>query len=254
MLQVKSISMDMNAQYCKAVKALYPPHIAIIYDGFHIIKNFNDRILTGLRRLEQNRLQEAEGRCRQNIAKLRVAVSKAPPPPPDKEALEQELREEQLSLKEVQGKYAALKGSRYVITSSREALQRKDELAREHNRHLAQTYEVKGGLPPLPPGGERKWSIRNVQRLDQVLGGANENLNLAFFLGDQLKAGLESTDEQEMREGGLEQWLLLSQTYVAQIPPLLASFNKMIRDRMEGIVARVKFPPTSNGHWRDAII
>jgi len=237
MLQVKSISMDMNAQYCKAVKALYP-HIAIVYDGFHIIKNFNDRILTGLRRLEQNRLQEAEGRCRQNIAKLRVAVAKAPLP--DKGALEQELREEQLSLREVQGKYAALKGSRYVITSSREALQRKDELAREHNRHLAQTYEVKG--LPLPPG-ERKWSIRNVQRLDQVLG-ANENLNLAFFLGDQLKAGLESTDEQEMREG-LEQWLLLSQTYVAQIP-MLASFNKMIRDRMEGIVARVKFP-TSNG-------
>jgi len=112
--------------------------------------------------------------------------------------LEQELREEQLSLREVRGKYAALKGSRYVITSSsREALQRKDELAREHNRHLALTYEVKG--LPLPPG-ERKWSKRNVQRLDQVLG-ANENLNLAFFLGDQLKAGLESTDEQEMREG-----------------------------------------------------
>jgi transposase len=49
MKNVQAISMDMNAQYAAAVKARYP-NIAIVYDGFHIVKNFNDRILTELRR------------------------------------------------------------------------------------------------------------------------------------------------------------------------------------------------------------
>ena len=237
MMQVKSISMDMNAQYCKAVEGAYP-HIAIVYDAFHICKNFNDRILTELRRLEQNRLQEAASGCRAKLTRLRKALCDAAQS--EKPAIELEIEELKTSVREAGRQYAALKGSRFVITSSRDVLKRKDELAREHNRHLAQRYENKG----LPlPNGERKWSIRNVQRLEQVLG-ENENLRLAFFLGDQLKAGLACTDERRMREG-LEQWLALSQSYVVQIP-MLKAFNKMIQTRMEGIVSRVRYP-TSNG-------
>lgn len=237
MMQVKSISMDMNAQYCKAVEGAYP-HIAIVYDAFHICKNFNDRILTELRRLEQNRLQEAASSCRAKLTKLRKALCDAAQS--EKPEIELEVEELRTSVREAGRQYAALKGSRFVITSSRDVLKRKDELAREHNRHLAQRYENKG----LPlPNGERKWSIRNVQRLEQVLG-ENENLKLAFFLGDQLKAGLACTDERRMREG-LEQWLALSQSYVVQIP-MLKAFNKMIQTRMEGIVSRVRYP-TSNG-------
>ena len=74
MLQVKSLSMAMNAQYGKAAGSVYP-HIAIVYDRFHIVRNFNDRILTELCRLEQNRLQEIIGRCKAQVVKLRKEPS-----------------------------------------------------------------------------------------------------------------------------------------------------------------------------------
>ncbi|WP_320127720.1 ISL3 family transposase [uncultured Sphaerochaeta sp.] len=237
MARVRSISMDMNAQYCKAVKSLYP-HIHIVYDAFHIVKNFNERILTELRRLEQNRLREGIAQCKARCARLRKACNGAPPE--RKQALLAEIAELRLSIQEAGRKYASLKGSRYVITSSRKALMKKDGIAREHNRELADKYEGKG-LPM--PEGEHKWSIRNERRLEEILG-EDQDLNLAFFLGDQLKAGLESTDGQSMRDG-LEQWLRLSGSYVAQIP-MLGAFNKMIRSRMDGIVSRVRFP-VSNG-------
>lgn len=237
MRHVKSIAMDMNAQYCKAVESMYP-HIAIVYDAFHITKNFNDRILTELRRLEQNRLQDAIADCKATIIKL-YKRSKGVPTEVA-EPLRQEITELKLSITEAQRKYAGLKNTRFVITSSRSALQEKDTIARKHNRELAETYEHKG--LPLPEG-QRKWSIQNIDRLEKVLG-ENENLNLAFFLADQLKAGLESVDETTMRNG-LKQWLALSERYVVHIP-MLKSFNKMIRTRIEGIVARARFP-ISNG-------
>lgn len=45
MKQVVAVSMDMNASYAKAFKE-YWPDIKIVYDGFHIIKNYNDMVLT----------------------------------------------------------------------------------------------------------------------------------------------------------------------------------------------------------------
>ena len=237
MLQVRSVSMDMNAQYCKAVESIYP-HIAIVYDAFHITKNFNDRIITELRRLEQNRLQEHISKSKAKAIRSRKAMKDADAA--GREALELEIAEQRLSAKEAERKYTALKGSRYVLTSSRVALQKKDELAKAHNRELAIAYENKG---LALPDGQRKWSTRNVQRLDQVLG-ESDNLSLAFFLGDQLKAGLDCTDEQEMKDG-LEQWLALSESFVVQIP-MLKAFNRMMSTRMEGIVSRVRFP-ISNG-------
>ena len=47
MRNVKAVAMDMNAQYCKAFSGLCP-WVRIVYDGFHIIKNYNDRVLTSL--------------------------------------------------------------------------------------------------------------------------------------------------------------------------------------------------------------
>lgn len=237
MKQVKSISMDMNAQYCKAVKAAYP-HIEIVYDGFHIIKNFNDRILTELRRLEQNSLQDIIKKCKNKVVDLRKKSKGTP----DKTAslLRQEIADLKITIKEVEARYKDLKGTRFLITSSREALLKKDTLAKKHNKELSDKYESKG--LELPPG-EFKRSTRNVQRLDEVLR-TNENLSVAFFLGDQLKASLDSVDETEMRDG-LKQWLELADSYRQEIP-MLESFNKMIRTRMDGIVARVKFP-ISNG-------
>lgn len=68
----------------------------------------------------------------------------------------------------------------------------------------------------------------------------NDNLKIAYYLGDQLKAGLDSITNKELKTG-MKQWLKLSQSFEEQIP-MLKSFNKMIIKRMDGILSRVDYP------------
>lgn len=237
MSRVKAISMDMNANYSCAIKAKYP-NIAIIYDGFHIIKNFNDRILTELRRLEQNRLREAEAKDHSRIRQLRYKKKRVNIQ--EQRIIENEIFEYQSYLKDIQRKYKELKNTRFLITSSRKALERKDEIAKKHNRYLYEKYEKKG---LNIPEDQYKWSISNVQKLEKILA-CNENIEIAYFLGDQLKAGLDATDAHEM-ERGMDKWLALSRSFEKEIP-MLKSFNKMIDTRIDGIISRIKYP-ISNG-------
>jgi transposase len=236
MKKVQALSMDMNTQYAAAVKARYT-NIAIVYDGFHIVKNFNDRILTELRRLEQNRLKE-EAKTHKSIKNLRTKKRKALAN--EQKTIDDAIFENQEYLKEIKRKYKELKNTRFLITSSRKALTQKDIMAKKHNRHLYEKYEKKG---LKIPENEHKWSIVNVKKLDNVLT-CNENLAIAYFLGDQLKAGLDSINEDEMSRG-LEKWLELSKSFEKTIP-MLKTFNKMIETRIEGILSRVKYP-ISNG-------
>ena len=67
------------------------PHMKVVYDHFHIVKNFNDKVISEVRKDEQRRLIE-EG----DIAAA-----------------------------------AALKGSKYILTSKRETLSAKDQDAEE---------------------------------------------------------------------------------------------------------------------------
>jgi len=237
MSRVKAISMDMNANYSRAIKSKYPS-IAIIYDGFHIVKNFNDRILTELRRLEQNRLREEEAKTHSRIRQLRYKKRKANIQ--EHRIIENETFEYKEYLKEVKRKYKELKNTRFLITSSRKALERKDEIAKKHNRYLYEEYEKKG---LNIPEDQYKWSISNVRNLEKILA-CNENIEIAYFLGDQLKAGLDATNASEM-ERGLDKWLTLSRSFEKEIP-MLRSFNKMIETRIDGIISRVKYP-ISNG-------
>ena len=239
MNHVKAISMDMNAQYCKAIQSRYP-HIKIVYDAFHIIKNFNDRIITELRRLEQNRLKDQEESIRQSIKRTRKECTPLPSGSQDKRVLLHKLNEDHQILKAIREDYNKLKHSRFHLLSTREGLRKKDEVAREHNRELNENYEKRGlSLPP----GERKWSINNELKLDTVLS-SNEHLNIAFFLGDQLKGALQTRNEADLKVG-MAQWLALSKKYVVNIP-MLKSFNKMLITRMDGILSRAIYP-ISNG-------
>lgn len=237
MNKVRAISMDMNAQYSSAIKIKYP-NIAIVYDGFHIVKNFNDRILTELRRLEQNRLKEEEAKT---YSRIRLLNSKKKSNRQiDKKTIDDEIYENKDIIKDIRRKYGELKNTRFLITSSRKALEKKDKIARIHNRYLYEEYEKKG---LKIPEDEHKWSISNVRKLDNILT-CNENLKIAYFLGDQLKAGLDSTNEDEMKRG-LNKWLKLSESFEKAIP-MLKPFNKMIETRMDGILSRAKYP-ISNG-------
>ncbi len=206
--------------------------------NFLYIKNFNDRILTELRRQEQRTHQQTIRETEVHIKDLNKTLRKASKE--EKEDLLIQIQEKQLDLKQAKREYSSIKGNRFIILSSRDALRRKDQIAKQRNKELHERYDYLG--TPIP-SDERIWSTRNEERLDNMLQ-SNDALNIAFFLSDQLKAGLECTDKEEMVLG-LRQWLALSDSYIEKIP-MLKSFNKMIRTHFDGIISRVRYP-ISNG-------
>ncbi len=91
MQEVKAVACDMNSDFEEAFKDKYP-HITIVFDHFHIIKNYNDKVIGAIRKDEQNRL-ESEGKSEE--AKT-------------------------------------LKRSKYILTSSVNTLRKKDKEANEN--------------------------------------------------------------------------------------------------------------------------
>ena len=87
---VEAVASDMNSDFQEAFEDKCP-HIQPVFDHFHIIKNFNDKVVSEVRKDEQRRLQ-GEGRHK-------AADS--------------------------------LKKTRYILMSSRDTLQRKDLEASE---------------------------------------------------------------------------------------------------------------------------
>ncbi|MBT9024344.1 ISL3 family transposase, partial [Lactobacillus delbrueckii subsp. bulgaricus] len=57
MSNAKAVACDMNSDFEEAFKERYPK-LDIIYDRFHIIKNFNDKVVSEIRKDEQRRLAE----------------------------------------------------------------------------------------------------------------------------------------------------------------------------------------------------
>ena len=87
---VEAVACDMNSDFEEAFKEKCP-QIDIVYDHFHIIKNFNDKVVAAIRKDEQNRLIQA-GR---------------------------------------EGEAAALKHTKYILTAKRTTLIQKDQDARD---------------------------------------------------------------------------------------------------------------------------
>ena len=90
MSHVEAVALDMNSDFQEAFEEKCP-HLRMVFDYFHIVKNFNDKVVGEIRKDEQKRLI-AEGDL--EAAKL-------------------------------------LKHSKYIVTSSRETLARKDREAKE---------------------------------------------------------------------------------------------------------------------------
>lgn len=90
MKEVVAIACDMNSDFEEAFKEKYP-HITIVFDHFHVIKNYNDKVIGAIRKEEQKRLEE-EGKTEE--AKT-------------------------------------LKKSKYILTSSLKTLRKKDKEARD---------------------------------------------------------------------------------------------------------------------------
>lgn len=211
MKHVVAVSMDMNASYAKAFKELYP-HIKVVYDGFHIVKNYNDMVLTGIRRAEQRRLMEAMSRAKADHDR----------------GLYRELKDE----------YRLFKGSRYLVLSNRRTLELKDRACAEHNRALFERYEMKGLKVPI---GKRYLSTRNIERLGDVLS-ANERLQTAYNLGEMLKSALKCRDLRAFDED-MPKWLSMAKAAGCEE---LDRFCRLLENHWDGIRNRVLFN-MSNG-------
>ena len=108
MSHVVAVSMDMNAQYDSAFRECYPS-IQIVYDRFHIIKLYNDRVITSIRRRLQNQMAE----------------------------------------KGDEAGYSLLKNTRFMLLSNISTLERKDKENHENSIRLHRDFLDRGKpLPP----------------------------------------------------------------------------------------------------------
>ena len=58
MKNVKAVACDMNSDFQEAFEERYP-HIRVVFDHFHIVKNFNEKVISPIRIEEQKRLEAA---------------------------------------------------------------------------------------------------------------------------------------------------------------------------------------------------
>lgn len=208
---VKAISMDMNAQYDAAIRNRYP-HIKVVFDPFHIVKNYNDRVISELRKREQRRLRNDIDRAKRvgNVETAKALVKE----------------------------YKLYKHSRFVLLSNLKTLKAKDAAAKEHNQHLATEFECKG---LSIPAGERKWSTTNERRLQDVLS-INSDLQTTYVLLEMLKLSFTCRDPKVFTQD-LEHWLAVARKTGLQE---LNGFCKMVEKRLQGIVNHAIYP-ISNG-------
>jgi transposase len=196
MSHVQAVSMDMNAQYDSAFKE-GAPHVKIVYDLFHIVKLYNDKVITAMRRRTQNELEE-EGK---------------------------------------KDEYRLYKNMRYVLTSNRSTLQKKDMFVKENNRYLSEKYASKGlNIPP----GKKKMRANNEKRLDELLS-KNVSFAAAYILGEQLKLAFKETERDKLKEG-MKLWLRLAQQ--SNVPEIL-TYSQTIKNRMKGIINHADHPISS---------
>ncbi len=55
MEHVEAVVCDMNSDFQEAFEEKCP-HITIVFDYFHIVKNFNNKVISKIRKEEQQRL------------------------------------------------------------------------------------------------------------------------------------------------------------------------------------------------------
>ena len=180
---VEAVACDMNSDFQEAFEERCP-HIQPVFDYFHIVKNFNDKVVSEIRKDEQCRLIE-EGQP---------------------EAA------------------AKLKKTKYILTSSRQTLQRKDEEAADG--------KVIAGGGTLFPQPEVVRKIGYVERYETLLREnklfftidlIKEKLTAAYALTDEAKMATEISEIMDLCRASENEHLLW--------------FCRLLDSHFEGIIA-----------------
>ena len=147
MSSVEAVACDMNSDFQEAFEEKCE-WIQPVFDYFHIVKNFNDKVISEVRKDEQRRLYE-EG----NVEAAR-----------------------------------ALKKTRYILMSNRSTLQKKDDEASANRvahkgSSLFKTEDIK-----RKGGNEAKYdSLLNENKLLFTLDLVKEKMSLAYSMTDEAK-------------------------------------------------------------------
>ena len=138
--KVVAVACDMNSDFEEAFKAKCP-HIQIVYDYFHIVKNFNEKVVGNIRKDEQNRLIEAG----------------------DTEGAKK------------------LKKTKYILTSSEDTLKKKDKEANEGKiLHKSSKLFKKSEIKRKGGNQEKYYELINQNELFLIIELIKELLQEAF--------------------------------------------------------------------------
>ena len=151
---VEAVACDMNSDFQEAFEEKCP-HIQPVFDYFHIVKNFNEKVVSEVRKDEQKRLKE-EG---------------------NEEAAKQ------------------LKGSKYILTSSRETLQKKDKDAIE-GKVVKKGSSLFGTSDIIRTGDyENRYNeLIKENKLLFMIDIIKDKLKYAYSLSDEAKMSKEIID------------------------------------------------------------
>ena len=184
---VEAVACDMNSDFQEAFEERCP-HIQPVFNYFHLVKNFNEKVVGAIRKDEQRRLA-AEGNTRAA---------------------------------------AALKKTKYILTSSKDTLRRKDEEAAE-----GKVISHGGELFPQPVVVRKSGY---VQRYEELI-----RQNQLFFtldiIKDKLASAYKQTDEAAMAEEISD---IMDICTVTKNKHLLW-FRRILDAHFEGIIAHATF-------------
>ena len=187
MSHVEAIACDMNSDFQEAFEDTCE-WVQPVFDRFHIVKNFNDKVITEVRRDEQRRLEE-EGNHK--AAK-------------------------------------ALKRTRYILTSKRLTLQKKDQEAAE-GKVLSKGSDLFGTEQVVRKSGYESKYDELIQE--------NELLFTLDLIKDKLDEAYRQTQEPVMADMMMEIIDLCKATKNSR----LLWFARLIDSHFEGIIAHATY-------------
>lgn len=184
---VEAVACNMNSDFQEAFEDRCP-HIQTVFDFFHIVKNFNDKVVGQIRKDEQRRLI-AEG---------------------DEKAAK------------------SLKGSRYILTSSKQTLARKDREA-EDGKILSKASSLFSKEQVVRKDG-------HLARYEDIIR-QNKLLFTLDLIKEKLCEAYKMTDEPSMA-GAISE---IMDMCMATGNKHLLWFRRLLDNHFEGIIAHATY-------------
>ena len=210
MNHVKACGMDMNCSFNAAIKQYYP-HIAVVYDYFHLVSWYNTKVMAPLRKMIYKSLK--------------------------KEADDTWLAGDHETSKLISENAEKVFNSRFLLPSNYKTLAAKDAANKAYNKEVIESFKLHGEEIPKDYKFRKE---NNVELLKKVLD-ANQSLQAVYELKEGLKAILELHDIEQLK-GRLKQWVYeAKKLHIRQV----TCFLKTIEKRWNGIVSRAEFNVSS---------